>query len=383
MAEVDPALRQAKEAIEKELLNYPGVTGVDIGYKEVGGRRTDQLAIRVLVKKKRPDVRPEERVPETVAGFPTDVIERRYELQVLALDAELLTLQADTQHYESLRGGISVGPCRLVGGTVLGGTLGLVVKDNATGKPMLLSNFHVLCGDQTWAVGDAISQPARIDQGTCPASVVGSLQRAVIDQNADCAVAEMTARTATSEIVDIGVVTGTSVVKIDDPVRKRGRSTGLTYGFVDGVDLTVIVPYPGLGEVTLTNQIGVRPDTTKNAKFSGTGDSGSVLVNDAGQAVGLHFAGNAADGHGAANPIANVLSALNVSIPTQSAPGPQPEPPPEPPPPPRRKVRPPVLNPYPPRWPPVWQPPEQPPVLRRYPPAPPYMPYGRPNGGSS
>lgn len=380
MADVDPALRQAKEAVESELLNYPGVTGVDIGFKEVEGRRTDQLAIRVLVKKKRADVRPEDRVPESVAGFPTDVIERRYELQVLALDAALLTIQADTQPYDTLKGGISVGPCRLVGGTVLGGTLGMVVKDNATGKPMLLSNFHVLCGDQTWAVGDAISQPARIDQGTCPASAVGSLQRAVLDQNADCAVAEMTARTATSEVVDIGVVTGSNVVTIDAPVRKRGRSTGLTFGFVDGIDLTVIVPYPGIGEVTLTNQIGVRPDTTKNPKFSATGDSGSVLVNAAGEAVGLHFAGSAADGHGAANPIANVLAALNVSIPAGA---PQPQPPPaEPPPSPPKKVRPPGLNPYPPRWPPKWQPPEQPPVLRPFPPAPPYMPYGPPNGGS-
>jgi hypothetical protein len=365
MIDVDPALRRAKEAIEKHLLNGPGVTGVEIGFKEVGGKRTDQLAIRVLVRKKR-DVRIEERVPESIEGFPTDVIERRYELQVITLDAEELLAQVDTQQYESLKGGISIGPCRLVGGTVLGGTLALPVKDNATGKGMLLSNFHVLCGDQSWMIGDPIAQPARIDQGRCPDSVVASLQRAVLNEQVDCAVAEMTARTASSDIVEIGAITGTNVTSIDEPVRKRGRTSGLTYGFVDSVDLTVIVPYPGIGEVTLTNQIGVRPDTTQNPKFSASGDSGAAVVNAAGEVVGLHFAGNAADGHGAANLIAGVLAALNVTI----VPATSPEPPSSLR---TRRMRPPVLTPYPPPWPP---PPQQPPVLLPFPPAwPPQLPH--------
>ncbi len=293
------------------------MTGVDIGYKEVGGQLTDQLAIRVLVKAKR-EVAPEERVPQSVAGFPTDVIERSYELQVLAIEAEQLTVQADTEHYDVLKGGISIGPCRTVGGTFLGGTLAVPVIDNVTAKPMLLSNFHVLCGDRSWTMGDFIAQPARIDEGTCPSSIVASVQRAVLGGQVDCAVAEVTARSAGAEIAEIGNVTGTNSAAIGDPVRKRGRTTGLTYGIVDSLDMTVIVPYPGIGEVTLTNQIGIRPDTTRNAKFSGSGDSGAAIVNDAGEVVGLHFAGNPADGHAAANPIAGVLAALNVTIPGSS-----------------------------------------------------------------
>jgi hypothetical protein len=359
MADVDPALMRAKRAIEQDLLNRPGVAGVDIGFKEVGGQRTDRLAIRVLVKKKR-DVRPEEQVPESVEGFPTDVIERTYEPQVLAVAAQDLLVQVDSRQYDSLKGGISIGPCRPIDGAFLGGTLGLSVKDKATGKGMFLSNFHVLCGDPSWAVGDTITQPARIDGGSCPNSIVGSLQRGVLNDQVDCAVAEVTARIATSEIVEIGEVTGTDVASLDEPVRKRGRTTGLTFGFVDGVDLTVIVPYLGIGEITLTNQIGVRPDTKQNPKFSAAGDSGSVVVNAAGEAVGLHFAGNSSDGHAAANPIAAVLAALNVTI--------QPASPPTPPAPPMRpsyvKARSPMLEPYPPRYPR----PAQPPVLLRFPP---------------
>ena len=53
MAEINPKLKQAKAAVKKSLLNRPGVTGVDISYKEIGGQPTSTLAIRVLVEKKR------------------------------------------------------------------------------------------------------------------------------------------------------------------------------------------------------------------------------------------------------------------------------------------------------------------------------------------
>jgi len=103
-------VRRTYGVLERQSRNYigdaenrPGVTGVDIGFKEVDGQRTDQLAIRVLVGKKR-DVRPEEHVPERIQGFPTDVIERRYELQVLALDAAELQVQIpDGEHGWSRR----------------------------------------------------------------------------------------------------------------------------------------------------------------------------------------------------------------------------------------------------------------------------------------
>ena len=143
MAEIDPKLKKAKAAAEKELLNRPGVTGVDIGYKEVGGRPTGTLAIRVLVEKKR-DVSKAESIPSAVGGFPTDVIERKFELHVLAVEALEMVSAADTKEYPVLTGGISIGPCRLVDRMVWGGTLGAVVTDNATGKPMILSNLSCL-----------------------------------------------------------------------------------------------------------------------------------------------------------------------------------------------------------------------------------------------
>lgn len=322
--EIDKELVRAKETAEARLLKIPGVTGVDVGYKEVKGKKTGIIAIRVLVekKKKKTDVPAAERIPETIDGHPTDVIERKFELhQFKARKAvEELVPEADTGTYTPLKGGISIGPCRSVGGYVYVGTLGAIVTDNASGKHMMLSNFHVMCIDNNFHLGDAQAQPGLVDGGRCPSDDVGTLQRQSLGGSVDCAVADITAaRGVACEIVDIGAVRGTNTVALGDHVRKRGRTTGLTYGDVDSISLSVNIDYgPGLGVMTLTNQIGIKPDPAHNAKFGDHGDSGSVMVNNAQEAVGLYFAGDTT-GYGVANPIADVLSTLNVSICTQVA----------------------------------------------------------------
>lgn len=73
-------IRRVKEEVEKELLKIPGVTGVDLGYKYVGGKKTDVLAIRVYVEKKNKDVPEKEMIPKKIDNIPTDVTERRFVL---------------------------------------------------------------------------------------------------------------------------------------------------------------------------------------------------------------------------------------------------------------------------------------------------------------
>jgi hypothetical protein len=72
-------IRRIKTEVEGELLKLPGVTGVDVGYKYVGGKKTNTLAIRVYVEEKK-DVSAEEAVPRQIRGIPTDVIQRRFVL---------------------------------------------------------------------------------------------------------------------------------------------------------------------------------------------------------------------------------------------------------------------------------------------------------------
>jgi hypothetical protein len=304
---------RAKESAEDDLLRRPGVTGVGIGYKYVGGVRTSQTAIQVFVNQKR-DVSGDQTIPREINGVPTDVIQRTFELHPARKNVLELEPMADTGTYNPVKGGISIGPCRAIGGFVFAGTLGVPVRDRATGNPLLLSNFHVMCVDNTFAVGDQMTQPSRVDTGSCPGGVVGTLLRSALTASVDGAVCTLSGRGSACEIVDIGAVTGTAVATLGMAVRKRGRTTGLTFGTVDSISLSVIVDYEdGIGNRTLTNQIGIQPDTAHNPKFGDHGDSGSVVVDGGVRVVGLYFAGSA-DGYGVANQFAAVLDALSINI---------------------------------------------------------------------
>ena len=305
---------QIKEAAEADLLSRPGVTGVDVGYKYVGGQKTDQIAIRVHVAEKK-DVPPDQAIPDTIDGVITDVLQNTFVPQVLAVPEAELPPQVDPKTYNPLEGGISIGPCRSINGMLYIGTLGAMVLDNTTSTPMMLSNFHVMCVDNGWQVGDPITQPSRVNGGLCPNNTAGTLQRASLGGQVDCAVATLVTRGSSSSIVDIGPVAEPAAAVLGMAVRKRGYRTLLTSGIVDGIAMTLIIDYGNpLGRVTLTNQIVVQPDLTRNPKFSQPGDSGSVVVNTAQQVIGLLCAG-AFDGTiTVVNPIQAVLDAMNISL---------------------------------------------------------------------
>lgn len=312
MATVDE-LVAIKERVEQELLGRPGVTGVDVGYKEVGGERTDQVAIRVHVARKTDDIPHEERIPEQIEGAVTDVVERRYELHVASLELDV-SAQADTTHYATLQGGISMGPSRVIDNHIFAGTLGAIVIDNATRAHAALTNFHVAAVDSGWHAGDRMVQPSRIDTGVVPGDEFGAILRATLSGNVDGAVISIDAGKATAcTVAEIGDVRGSKAATLGMAVRKRGRTTGLSYGTVDGIAATVNVDYgDGLGVHTLTNQVSIAADTAHNAIFSDHGDSGSVIVDSGGYVVGLLFAGAGAST--VANPISAVLAELNVSL---------------------------------------------------------------------
>lgn len=304
----------AKEAVESELLEKKNVVGVAVGNKYTDGEKTGDVAIVVYVSQKGGRLAAADRIPDEIDGIPTDVIEASFEPKEKKSLADV-TPKVDTGTYDPLQGGISIGPCRSIGGFVYTGTLGCIVTDNVSGDNMLLTNFHVAAIDSGWSVGDTQAQPSRVDTGACPADVVGTLQRAVIDTAIDAAVISHDARDIDCTIVDIGEVEGTSTVSVGDRVRKRGRTTELTVGEVDAVGATVSVPYdPSIGTITLTNQIIITADTSANPAFGLGGDSGSVVVNDDNEVVGLYFAGNGPGDLGVANPIAAVEAGLDVTV---------------------------------------------------------------------
>ena len=70
-------LRQIKKRAERELLKLPGVTGVALGHKTVGGRKTEIRAIVVYVERKG-DLAAADQIPASIEGVPTDVVQRTF-----------------------------------------------------------------------------------------------------------------------------------------------------------------------------------------------------------------------------------------------------------------------------------------------------------------
>jgi hypothetical protein len=67
--------RDVKKAHSASLMAKANVVGVSVGYREQGGRRTDEVALIVMVDRKlSPDaLSPKDRIPTEIDGVPIDV----------------------------------------------------------------------------------------------------------------------------------------------------------------------------------------------------------------------------------------------------------------------------------------------------------------------
>ncbi|ASZ69454.1 hypothetical protein [Bacillus cereus] len=313
-------LLDIKEANEDTLLNKSNVIGVDVGFKYVEGKRTDEIAIRTFVKKKE-NVNPEDEVPRTIDGVKTDVIEEKeVVLQVLEVPVDTPVLEVETGRFNRLIGGIGIGRCRDINGHINVGTLGAIVqKEN---KQFALSNFSVMCIDDSWKKGDKIVQPSRVDGGDCLKDLLGKLDSVCLSNKFNCqnkqvdaAISTIENKSLSPEILNIGKVKGTAIPALGIAVRKQGRTTELTYGTVTGLDRTVSINYgPSIGIVTLTNQITIEPDTTRNTRFSDAGDAGSVIVDEQNRIIGLLCGGTRDGKANFANRFSDVEEALGISL---------------------------------------------------------------------
>ena len=310
-----------KQKAEQEIFQFKGVTGVDVGHKYTKGKITDEISIRVHVAKKSDDVPIKDRIPDEIDGVKTDVLESNFELLIgiKELDAVAAMIQDDSRHYDVLQGGIEISPSRPIsqreeGGHIIvsfgNGTLGAIAIDNFSNEPVMLSNYHVMTVNGAWYDGDTINQPA----GGNLDNTVGTVIRAVRDELVDCAIAQIDsqARPYKNAIKDIGQVRGTGNASLDMAVRKRGRTSLLTHGFIDGLNGTFYVN-TDVGPLLFEDQISIRPNKQRNDVFSGPGDSGSAIVDSNNRIVALLFAGTPE--FTLANPIQSVMNALDIRFP--------------------------------------------------------------------
>ena len=70
-------IQKVKETYQKHLMSKANVVGVGVGLRHTGGKRTDDLALIVMVSKKIPraQLAPEDLIPKQIEGVPVDVKE--------------------------------------------------------------------------------------------------------------------------------------------------------------------------------------------------------------------------------------------------------------------------------------------------------------------
>lgn len=196
----------------------------------------------------------------------------------------------------------------LAAGLMQVGSLGCFVQ-LADGSPALLSNNHVIAGENRGVRGvDRIQQPGGAAHR--PRDRVGRLADfeplafSTPGAHPFDGTAALNVMDAAVAVLDDGIPwrpgflpvrnlpTPTSIARpcLGDAVCKVGRTTGLTYGEVTDVDVTVGPIRYGSGACWFSGVFAVEGE--KGASFSDGGDSGAIILRPNGEVVGLLFAGN-------------------------------------------------------------------------------------------
>ena len=311
----DSQLQQAYQKAFKAYIGRNDVTGIDVGYKYVGGQRTDDIAVRIHVREKIPKTALEaaEVFPPEIDGVPVDIIQAIYKSTAAREDLSKRKTRQDI-----IQPGLSIGHPH-----VTAGTFGTVVYDNFSGRPCILSNWHILVGSSNASPGDDIIQPGSLDGGRLPRDRVGQLERSILDAEGDAAIGFLdlaSGRSLDLAQLDTGfVVQSARMAQIGDILEKSGRTTGVTRGKVDGLG-SYTIPY-SVGERTIQGFkiVSVIDGNPNNEEISSGGDSGSIWYDPVTkEGVGLHFAGELDPDPRQENAIAchlpSVLEALNISL---------------------------------------------------------------------
>lgn len=219
-----------------------------------------------------------------------------------------------------LRMGMSIGHAK--GGT---GSLGCFVRSR--GVACLLSNNHILALENRASFGDAVVQQARSDGGRDPRDRVATLFNSIDIQFGGALINQFDAAIA-ALLPDVAHVAGdlplsgqTAGAQVGAKVVKVGRQTIGTEGVVTAIEMDQVMVEYGVGRTSKTARFDgqVAISGTAFQPFSKKGDSGALVLDSDGHAVGLLFAGSANGGENGgglsfANPLAEVLQALEAEL---------------------------------------------------------------------
>lgn len=285
--ELQNKLLDLLEEVKPKVMKLPNVVDVAIGLKETSGKLTDDIVFQVFVVEKveKDSLDPSMLIPQKIKGYKTDVVK-----------VPKAVNRADSSEHRPVTGGVQIGNGK---GHV--GTLGCFARFTSDDTLVLLSNQHVLYSDGAVA-GDKIGQPDIDNKCCCCCAYVDGeigtiLSPSFNNSTVDCAIASVNSGIATDYILSNSMTAselhldGTDVAVVGDIVRKIGRTSGLTQGRVRSIN------GPTSGK---TGQIFIRPvetetyteETNGKKAFSDSGDSGSIIIDEANNVIGLLWGGD-------------------------------------------------------------------------------------------
>lgn len=312
------ALRRISEAVAAAHLI---VHGVGVGKKISGDKKSRFWCVRVYVTQKLPLglLSKAARIPESIAGIPTDIIPCAPAVLLTGASCPLNRTVA----VRPMVSGISIAHYG-----VTSGTLACFCRSSRTGDPpdavYALSNNHVLADLNRAGLDDPVLQPGPGFSGLLPRDHVAVLDRfeSIIPPpgvNVIDAAAARIIRGAPDdlEICMVGRVAGVVEPSDELPVCKYGAKSGFTRGRIDDLGIKGPVglnPLDPSDVAEFEDQIRVVPQDVGQV-FSLGGDSGSLVIAEASRmAVGLLFGGALTGEYSLANPISTVLDKLHLTL---------------------------------------------------------------------
>ncbi|NFF61150.1 trypsin-like peptidase domain-containing protein [Clostridium botulinum] len=283
--------------------NKPNVVAVGLGYKIKNGFCTYRKCIKVCVSKKidNDNLNINSLIPIIYKGIETDVV------QTGSFEAKGLTKKV-----RPVLGGYSIGPAP----NDITGTMSCLVRDNSNHNLYVLGSSHILANENRLPKGTQIIQPGKYDGGRAPRDTIAILYNYIpiffstatyFPVNfVDCGIAKVNnPNLVSSKLYCLNNITGIVAPHLDQSVRKVGRSTGITYGYVTSLG-TVVKTNFDIGPAYFKNQI-------ITTSMCASGDSGGLLLDLNNKVIGMLNSGSTGS-VSSYSPISKVLSTLNVSI---------------------------------------------------------------------
>lgn len=332
MPDAIQSAREVLAAARVQLQERAHVVATGVGLKRAAGQATATPCIVCSVAKKlaRSHLGSRDCVPETLDGVPVDVVET----------GPIRAFAARTDRQRPAPGGVSIGHR-----DITAGTLGCLVRKD--GRLFILSNNHVLANCNAAELGDPILQPGPLDGGGFPDDWIANLadfvpiaflgapagcrlarrgtqllnsllgrmgsnlrlrmlRESAITNLVDAAIARPRRDDEVSEdILEIGALIDIASAELGMEIQKSGRTTELTRGRIEQVDVTVDVQYDAGRMARFSDQLMA-------GRMSQGGDSGSGVLDAHARLVGLLFAGS--DNTTVINRVEHVFSGLGLEI---------------------------------------------------------------------